>query len=155
MAMTKKEKEFTVLNMAAAMCSDGEVAPEEMGFLAVICENLGFTPEEFMALSYKAGKNPESFFTPAKDVNGRVNQLTPAVMMMMRDGALHEKELEFCTILARVLGFEFGPETLPGIVKVISEHIVRTGTEQPDGTYVKEEYDINAISAEIQEFLEE
>ena len=141
--LTKKEKETVVSNMVAVMLSDGKVTPEEMKWFEVACGKLGFTLEETKALYDRALNNSGSLFdfkkfTPAKDVHERVNRLIPVILMMMSDGVIDDRELEFCRLYAAALGFE--PDTVSDIIEVVTEGI-------------KQDHDKNTISAEIEEFL--
>ncbi len=104
MSRVKKEKKTAVGNMIAVMFADGKVTPEEAQLLAGVCMKLGITPEEKQAILEKGAKNITRTFTPAKDNDGLVNQLLPAVMMMMADGDIAPFELKFCESYATALG---------------------------------------------------
>jgi len=125
MAMTKKEKETAVAHMLGVMFADGKIAPKEAKLLAGVCEKLGFTIEEAIAAYKLMLKNPKSFFAPAKDGPGRINQFLPAVMMMATDGVLGDEEVEFCKGYARALGFptEIVPDMMNTIIEVVTESI--------------------------------
>jgi hypothetical protein len=116
-----------------------------MEWFAVACGKLGFTLEETKALYDRALNSSGSLFdfkkfTPAKDVHERVNRLIPVILMMMSDGVIDDRELEFCRLYAAALGFE--PDTVSDIIEVVTEGI-------------KQDHDKNSISAEIEEFLKE
>ena len=139
----KLVKKEAVSNMLMVMLSDGKVTPEEMKWFEVACGKLGFTLEETKALYDRALNNSGSLFdfkkfTPAKDVHERVNRLIPVILMMMSDGVIDDRELEFCRLYAAALGFE--PDTVSDIIEVVTEGI-------------KQDHDKNTISAEIEEFL--
>ena len=134
MAMTKKEKESTVAHMLGVMFADGKIATEEMKLLKGVCGKLGFRTGEVMAAYVSLLKNPKkSFFkvrtdinaTPAKDSDGRTNQLLSAVMMMATDGVLGDEEVEFCKGYARALGFptEIVPDMMNSMIEVVTESI--------------------------------
>jgi uncharacterized tellurite resistance protein B-like protein len=123
--LTKKEKETVVSNMWAVMHSDEKLhLKEKIWFEHTACRVLGFTHEESQALIYKLQENPESIkFTPAKDVEGRIGQLMPVVMMMMSDGVIDDREMEICRIYADKLGFEpYLGDQVSGCVETIKKY---------------------------------
>lgn len=125
-SQSQKEKETTVKNAIAVMLADGHVDPNEMKFLAVICQRVGLSEKQLKAIL----QNPQSIeFAPADNPNERMQQLIEMVWMMMADGQIDPREMDVCMQLAIKLGFK--PSAVTGLVRHIINEIERNrGTQR-------------------------
>lgn len=116
---SKKEAESTLMTALFVMMADGRVDDAELGLLGLICNRVGLEPAEVKALM----ANPEAWkFVPARDVRGRVLQLADAVIMMLIDGDINERELAICLDIGLALGFP--PDAVQAMVAKLLTMVV-------------------------------
>jgi len=97
-----KEIETTVMNLIAVMLADGEVTHEEKVLLSMVCVRVGLSENKLAEIL----QNPEKVkFTPAKNYEDRMDQLSEVVSMMLVDGNINQVEMDLCIIIALKLGF--------------------------------------------------
>ena len=123
---SQKENETTVKNAVAVMLADGQIDPNEMKILVMICQRVGVSEKKLQTII----QNPQSIvFTPAKDPNDRLQQLIDMVAMMMADGDIDPREMDVCITLATRLGFR--ASAVPALVQHLINQIgQRRGTNQ-------------------------
>ena len=114
-SQSQQERETAVKNVIAVMLADGKIDPNEMKFLATVCQRAGLSEKELKNILQK----PQSIkFTPAKSPNDRMQQLVDMVWMMLADGQIDQREMDMCITLATHLGFK------PSAVGALVQHII-------------------------------
>ncbi len=98
-AKERKTHFLTLLNMARI---DGRVDPAELEHLFSVGEQWGVTVDEVKGL-WERGTGIT--FTVPTDDDARFKQLYEIIEMMLVDGAIDPKEMDFCLQIAPVLGF--------------------------------------------------
>lgn len=113
-----KEIETTVMNVIAVMLADGEVTQEEEKFLSMVCMRVGLSENDLAEILQKPGKVK---FTPAKNYEDRIKQLTDVVYMMLVDGNINQFEMKLCIMIALNLGFH--PSAIEEIINDLASKI--------------------------------
>ena len=97
-----KERKTHFLNLLSMARIDGHMDVAELEHLFSVGEQWGVTSDEVQSIWDRgAGIN----YTIPVDDDERFKQLHEIIEMMLADGAIDPKEMEFCLQIAPVLGF--------------------------------------------------
>jgi uncharacterized tellurite resistance protein B-like protein len=88
----KKEAKSLVCNIWTMIAADGQVSPEELAYLPLVCERVGVAPPELERIV--SAPDRIRFMIP-EDPRKRLEHLLELVFVMMIDGIVHEQELRF------------------------------------------------------------
>ncbi len=111
-------RKSAVRNVIGVMLADGKIDPREKAFLKVVCNRVGITRQELADLV----RNPAGIeFVRPKDDQERAIQMCDMVFMMLADGEIDRRELEFCMVAAQRLGFH--PKVVPELTAKIIANI--------------------------------
>lgn len=97
-----RARKAAVRNAIAVMTSDGRVDDRELDVLRRISERVGLPSDELEKLLEEDA--PAEFVVPATREE-RVRQLLDMVLMMLADGEIDPREVEWCTAAAGRMGF--------------------------------------------------
>ncbi|MFT2007964.1 TerB family tellurite resistance protein [Pontibacter sp. 13R65] len=98
---TKRLKSH-IKNLGALAKIDGHVDPDEMNYIVSIGTRHGLKANEVQDILSNLDR--VELKAPANDTE-RFDQIYDLVEMMLADGIIDEKEMEFCTNMALKLGF--------------------------------------------------
>lgn len=119
------ERKTHFLNLLSMARIDGHMDPTELEHLFSVGEQWGVTTDEVQSLWDRgAGIN----YTIPGDDDERFKQLHEIIEMMLVDGAIDPKEMEFCLQIAPVLGFR--RSVLPKLVERMVDGREHGETEQ-------------------------
>lgn len=115
-----KIRKSHIKNLISLAFSDAEIDKHELDLLVEISSRWGLTPIELGEI----WQNPLKIkFMPPKTMEESVQQLLDLIFMMMIDGKIKEREMDFCKIIAPHLGFP--PSAIDGIVNTVIDGINR------------------------------
>lgn len=98
----KKRRMNHVKNLLVLAAQDGEITQDELEFILQIAVRSGISPSEFNRILERPGSIS---FYPPNTYAERIDQLIDMVGVMMIDGEIHEREVNFCKTIAIKLGF--------------------------------------------------
>ena len=118
-----RERKSHFRNLVGLAAADGKLADDEAKFLAVLGAKWGVSPKEIQAVLTNPSKVKEA---PPKEPRERLNQLVELVSLMIVDGEIDEREMDYCMNFAMRMGFR--PSAVPDMVKRLVQ-AVKKGAE--------------------------
>jgi len=98
----EKIKKSHLTNLISLMAIDGHIDDREKAILAFIAQRLGVQAD---TLKKMIAQPQKAKFVIPKDENQRLTQLVDLVFMMMVDGEVDEREMDYCVTAAVKMGF--------------------------------------------------
>lgn len=132
----KKKRMSHALNLMSLAKSDGNFADIEINLVNRICQEYGITLDEYKRIL----ERPESIkFHPPDSTNERLLQLFELVQVMLIDGEIDDKELEFCKSVAIKLGFnaKIIDDIILKIINLIIENTDKTNLQSELNKIIK------------------
>ena len=130
-----KERKSHFKTLVEVAIADGELARSEREFLGILGAKWGLSVKEVTAVLKKPGKVK---FVPPKDPGDQLAQLFDIVMMMLVDGVIDRREMDYCMTVASRLGFR--PSIVPSLVAKVIEAVKKGASK-------------DKVTSEVSDFL--
>lgn len=130
-----KERKSHFKNLIGLAATDGNIGPNERELILQIGKRIGMTKKEVESVL----KSGNIAFSPPETPEERFEQLYDLVLVMLIDGTIHQREMDYCLEMAMAMGFR------PTVVNELIDFIV----EQANKGAQKEQ-----VKSEAAEFLE-
>jgi len=117
-------------NLIYLSAVDGKIDRRELEFLSYLAFRWGLTQKELEEIIKEVLSKPEVIdrYKPPKTNKEKLDQLFDLIGMMMADGEIDQRELDFCMTIAVKMGLR--PSIVPQIIMTIVEGIKRGETKE-------------------------